>query len=60
MEGLVFTSRREIGHGRLARRGVAAVLPSESEFPYAMRVVSKLLSLMAPVQWPQFVVQAWH
>lgn len=37
-----FTSRREIGHGRLARRGVAAVLPSESEFPYAMRVVSEI------------------
>jgi len=32
--------RREIGHGRLARRGVAAVLPSEDEFPYAIRVVS--------------------
>ena len=37
-----FTSRREIGHGRLARRGVAAVLPSETEFPYAMRVVSEI------------------
>ena len=37
-----FTGRREIGHGRLARRGVAAVLPSESEFPYAMRVVSEI------------------
>jgi polyribonucleotide nucleotidyltransferase len=37
-----FTSRREIGHGRLARRGVSAVLPSEEEFPYAMRVVSEI------------------
>ena len=37
-----FTSRREVGHGRLARRGVAAVLPSETEFPYAMRVVSEI------------------
>lgn len=37
-----FTSRREIGHGRLARRGIAAVLPSETEFPYAMRVVSEI------------------
>ena len=37
-----FTSRREIGHGRLARRGIAAVLPSEAEFPYAMRVVSEI------------------
>ena len=37
-----FTSRREIGHGRLARRGIAAVLPNEEEFPYAMRVVSEI------------------
>lgn len=34
--------RREIGHGRLARRGVAAVLPAEEEFPYAMRIVSEI------------------
>jgi polyribonucleotide nucleotidyltransferase len=34
--------RREIGHGRLARRGVAAVLPSETSFPYAIRVVSEI------------------
>ena len=35
--------RREIGHGRLARRGVAAVLPDlESEFPYVVRVVSEI------------------
>ncbi len=34
--------RREIGHGRLARRGVAAVLPTEDEFPYAIRVVSEI------------------
>jgi len=37
-----FTSRREVGHGRLARRGIAAVLPSDTEFPYAMRVVSEI------------------
>ncbi len=37
-----FTGRREIGHGRLARRGIAAVLPSIDEFPYAMRVVSEI------------------
>lgn len=36
------TGRREIGHGRLARRGVAAVLPSEEAFPYTMRVVSEI------------------
>ena len=34
--------RREIGHGRLARRGVAAVMPPEEEFPYAIRVVSEI------------------
>jgi polyribonucleotide nucleotidyltransferase len=34
--------RREIGHGRLARRGVAAVLPSIEDFPYVMRVVSEI------------------
>lgn len=36
------TSRREIGHGRLARRGVAAVLPSPDDFPYTIRVVSEI------------------
>ncbi len=34
--------RREIGHGRLAKRGVAAVLPDMSEFPYTIRVVSEI------------------
>lgn len=34
--------RREIGHGRLARRGVAAVMPREEDFPYAIRVVSEI------------------
>jgi polyribonucleotide nucleotidyltransferase len=34
--------RREIGHGRLARRGVAAMLPTMEEFPYVMRVVSEI------------------
>ena len=34
--------RREIGHGRLARRGVAAVMPVEEDFPYAIRVVSEI------------------
>ena len=36
------TGRREIGHGRLARRGLAAVLPTEDEFPYTIRVVSEI------------------
>jgi len=34
--------RREIGHGRLAKRGVAAVMPKEEDFPYAIRVVSEI------------------
>jgi polyribonucleotide nucleotidyltransferase len=34
--------RREIGHGRLARRGVSAVLPTLEEFPYVIRVVSEI------------------
>ena len=36
------TGRREIGHGRLARRGVAAMLPKEADFPYTIRVVSEI------------------
>ncbi len=34
--------RREIGHGRLARRSVAAVLPDMTEYPYVIRVVSEI------------------
>ena len=34
--------RREIGHGNLAKRGVAAVLPDMSEYPYTIRVVSEI------------------
>ncbi len=34
--------RREIGHGRLAKRGVQAVLPDPEEFPYTIRVVSEI------------------
>lgn len=36
--------RREIGHGALAERALVPVLPSESEFPYAIRTVSEVLS----------------
>jgi polyribonucleotide nucleotidyltransferase len=35
--------RREIGHGKLAERALTQVLPSEEEFPYAIRVVSEVL-----------------
>ncbi|WP_228160499.1 polyribonucleotide nucleotidyltransferase [Marinobacter bohaiensis] len=34
--------RREIGHGRLAKRGVAAVMPTVEEFPYTIRAVSEI------------------
>ncbi|RUO77211.1 polyribonucleotide nucleotidyltransferase [Idiomarina seosinensis] len=34
--------RREIGHGRLAKRGIQAVMPSHDEFPYTIRVVSEI------------------
>lgn len=34
--------RREIGHGRLARRGVQAVVPTQEQFPYVLRVVSEI------------------
>jgi len=34
--------RREIGHGKLAKRGVQAVMPSSDDFPYVIRVVSEI------------------
>ncbi|MDX1452142.1 MAG: polyribonucleotide nucleotidyltransferase, partial [Oleiphilaceae bacterium] len=34
--------RREIGHGKLAKRGVQALMPAEDEFPYAVRCVSEI------------------
>jgi len=34
--------RREIGHGRLAKRGVQAIMPTQEEFPYVVRVVSEI------------------
>ncbi len=37
-------SRREVGHGALAERSLAPVLPAETEFPYTLRVVSEVLS----------------
>ncbi|GBD16627.1 Polyribonucleotide nucleotidyltransferase [bacterium HR26] len=37
-------SRRDIGHGALAERALLAVIPSEEEFPYTMRLVSEVLS----------------
>ncbi|HZC59275.1 MAG TPA: polyribonucleotide nucleotidyltransferase [Chthoniobacterales bacterium] len=37
------TSRREIGHGALAERSLEPVIPSESEFPYAIRISSEIM-----------------
>ncbi len=37
-----FTSRREVGHGNLARRALEAVMPDESDFPYTIRIVSDI------------------
>lgn len=34
--------RREIGHGRLAKRGIKAVIPSQKDFPYTIRVVAEI------------------
>lgn len=42
--GLRSAGRREIGHGALAERALLPVLPSQTEFPYAMRLVSEVLS----------------
>jgi len=36
------TKRREIGHGKLAKRGVSAVMPKQEDFPYTIRVVSEI------------------
>ena len=38
------SSRRDVGHGALAERALVPVLPSESEFPYTLRLVSEVLS----------------
>ncbi len=39
----LMTSRREIGHGNLAKRAIEAVLPTEEVFPYTIRLVSEIL-----------------
>ena len=41
---LRMTGRREVGHGALAERALVPVLPTEEEFPYAIRTVSEVLS----------------
>ena len=41
--GKLTTGRREIGHGNLARRSLAAMVPNRDEFPYTIRVVSEIM-----------------
>ena len=41
--GKLTTGRREIGHGNLARRSLAPMIPSKEEFPYTIRVVSEIM-----------------
>jgi polyribonucleotide nucleotidyltransferase len=36
------TKRREVGHGKLAKRGVSAVMPGNEDFPYTIRIVSEI------------------
>jgi len=36
------TKRREVGHGKLAKRGVSAVMPNNEDFPYTIRIVSEI------------------
>lgn len=43
-KGLKSPGRREIGHGALAERALEPVIPSEAEFPYALRLVSEVMS----------------
>ena len=40
---LAFVSRREVGHGHLAERAIAPILPNEASFPYTIRLVSEVL-----------------
>ncbi|MDZ4785919.1 MAG: polyribonucleotide nucleotidyltransferase [bacterium] len=41
-KGLRGTGRREVGHGALAERAVKAILPTQAEFPYVIRIVSEI------------------
>ena len=49
--------RREIGHGALAERAILPALPSEEEFPYAIRVVSEVISSNGSTLYGQ---RLWH
>jgi polyribonucleotide nucleotidyltransferase len=52
--------RREIGHGRLAKRALLAVLPSPEEFGYSMRVVSEITESNGSSRWPPSAVARWR
>lgn len=62
---LRWVGRREVGHGKLAEKALEAVLPSETAFPYMIRVVSETMtcngsSSMASVCWSTLsLMQAW-
>ena len=48
------SSRREIGHGVLARRAIEPILPEDSDFPYTLRIVSDITESNGPAQWLRF------
>lgn len=57
-------NRREIGHGRLAQKALEPVLPTESDFPYTMRIVSEVLwsgwsTSMASVCGSTLALMSW-
>ena len=52
-------SRREIGHGNLAWRGLKPMVPVGAENPYAVRVVSDILSQTVRHQWRLYVQEHW-
>ena len=51
--------RREIGHGRLAKRGVMAVMPNMEEFPYTIRWCRKSPNPTVRPRWPRSAVPRW-
>lgn len=52
--------RREIGHGRLAKRGVLAVMPDMDKFPYTVRVVSEITESTVLLLWLPCAVRLWR
>lgn len=52
--------RREIGHGRLAKRGVLAVMPDMDKFPYTVRVVSEITESTVPLLWLPCAARLWR